>query len=375
MLTINSLDEFRSKVARKQEIREAEIAPNLISFCYMVSAEGTFDDAWSRECRGIVFDKRTGEVVGRPLHKFFNVNEREETRPENLPSKITRLMDKRDGSMIHTVKVENEGGYTFALKSKKSFDSDVARQATAWINEPENFSFFIFAEKMAMAGHTVIFEYTAPDARIVLPYKKAELQVLHIRNNRTGVYWPVEEVRAAAVIFKVKVVEEFNVEFATLQMLLDAAKTSENIEGWIAQYDNGEMVKVKTDWYLKRHRAMTFLRERDIAQLVLDEGLDDVKSMLVGDGVNIEDILKIENRVVSQLINLHNTVQDALRVDGEMERKDFAIKYKDHTHRGLIMAAFTGKQPSYKEYFERNILRQEYTLRQLALMDSTAEAE
>lgn len=374
MLTITSLDDFRSKINHKDEIREAEIAPNLISFCYMISGPDTFDSPEARECRGIVFDKRTGEVVGRPLHKFFNVNEREETRPENLPSQIARLMDKRDGSMIHTVKVVGESGNTtFALKSKKSFESEVAVKATEWINLPENITFFLFCEKMAMAGHTAIFEFTAPDARIVLPYKNAELQLLHIRNNRTGVYWPDEEVKAACAIFKIKAVEQFNNEFVTLQMLLDAAKTSENIEGWIAQYPNGEMVKVKTDWYLKRHRAMTFLRERDIAQLVLDEGVDDVKSMLVGDGVDINDILQIEQRAVEQLNELWASVDSALRIDGEMPRKEFAIKYREHDHFGLIMSAYAGKEPNYKEYFERHILREQYSLRQLVLLDTTAE--
>lgn len=374
MLKITSLDDFRSKIQHKPEIREAEIAPNLISFCYMISAEDTFDSPEARECRGIVFDKTTGQVVGRPLHKFFNANEREETRPENLPTEIFRLMDKRDGSMIHTVKV----GDGFKLKSKKSFDSDVAKMATEWINKPENKHFYDFCEEVAKNDETAIFEFTAPDARIVLPYNKAELKLLHVRDNKYGLYWNSEFMHAhfgkENCVDEVNLTETYEQGF-DIDMLIDEAKTAENIEGWIVQFRCGNMVKIKTDWYLKRHRAMTFLRERDIAQLVLDEGLDDVKSLLVGDGVNIDDILQIERRVVAQLHFLQSDVLSIMLLDGKMERKDFAIKYRDHTHFGLLMAEYVGKQPDYKAYFERNILREQYSLRQLVLMDSVAEPE
>ena len=377
MLTITSLDEFRSKVAHKEEIRESEIAPGLISFCYMISAENTFDDAWSRECRGIVFNKATGEVVGRALHKFFNVNEREETRVENLYDReIVRLMDKRDGSMIHTVKV----GTSYRLKSKKSFESDVAKMATEWIRLNENKNFDTMCQVLAQENHTVIFEYTAPDARIVLPYSAPELRVLHIRDNDTGEYWSKDEIEEVCNLFTVKSVDESDMREVydrgfDIDMLIEEANIAENIEGWVLQFDNGDMVKLKCDWYLKRHRAMTFLRERDIAVLVLDEGLDDLKSMMVGDGVDITEIIQIENRVVSALRFLARDVENILLLDSNLDRKTFAIKYKDHEHFGLLMSAYTGKEPDYKGYFERNILKEQYGLRQLNLLNSSAEPD
>lgn len=114
MLNISCLDEFRSHIAHKEEIREANIGDDCISFCYIVSSDSTFDDAWSRECRGIVFDKTSGRVIGRPLHKFFNVGERESTRVENLDwSKVVRVADKRDGCLGgNTVLITSDGEKT-----------------------------------------------------------------------------------------------------------------------------------------------------------------------------------------------------------------------------------------------------------------------
>lgn len=390
MLNISNINEFRSKVAHKEEIREMDIGADSVSFCYMIAAEGTFDDAWSRECRGIVFDKASGRVNGRPLHKFFNVGERESTRVENLDwSKVVRVMDKRDGSMIHTVQTASG----VRLKSKKSFDSDVAKAAEAWMRAQPGQHVLSFVNSVAARNSTAIFEWTAPDARIVLFYPEAELRLLHVRHNETGDYLDGEVMKAWANMFGVKVVDEVD-EFFKLttdvdvddfvteedwvfdaKALLDAAKTREGVEGWIVQFENGEMVKVKTEWYLKRHRAMTFLRERDIAQLVLDEGLDDLKSLLVSEGVNIDEILKIEARVLHDLREVAMSVDMIYEEDKGMARKDFAIKHTGHKHFGLLMAKFVGKEPSFKDYFERNLLKDNYSLRQLALIPSVAEGD
>lgn len=97
--TITSIEEFRSHTSHKEEIREADIGHGSKSFCYMISAEGTFETDWLRECRGIVFNE-AGQVTGRPLHKFFNVGERPSTHVENIDwTKVERVMVKNDGCL------------------------------------------------------------------------------------------------------------------------------------------------------------------------------------------------------------------------------------------------------------------------------------
>ena len=382
MLTINSLEEFRAKVQHKEEIREAEIGDDCTSFCYMIAAEDTFNDEWARECRGIVFNTSRGFVAARPLHKFFNVNERESTQVHNLDwSKVTRVMDKRDGSMIHTVWTMNG----VRLKSKKSFDSDVAKAAENFLHNGNNLNLVKFIGRMVALDYTVIFEWTAPDARIVLFYPEPELRVLHIRKNVSGEYLEGWEVRNWTNEFGVKSVDEppfiehlekLGIPKSELgEFLLDLAKSAQNVEGWVVQFENGDMVKLKTDWYLKRHRAMTFLRERDVAQLVLDEALDDLKSLLVGDGVDISEVLAVEARVLHDLRELAMAVDLAVAEDKHLDRKSFAIKHNGSEHFGLKMSKYLGKEPNFKEYFERNLLKERYSLRQLVMVDTKAEVE
>ena len=54
-----------------------------------------------RECRGIAFCNETGTIIRRPMNKFFNINEREETQLNNLDFRKEHWVDtKLDGSFI-----------------------------------------------------------------------------------------------------------------------------------------------------------------------------------------------------------------------------------------------------------------------------------
>ena len=388
MLEILNLDEFRAMISHKEEMREADIGEDCVSFCYMVSGENTFDTASARECRGIVFNKTAGVVVGRPLHKFFNVNERAETQLDAIDwSKVVRVMDKRDGSMIHSVWTMNG----IRLKSKKTFDSDVAKAAEAWMHAQPDLNVFRFIMRMQAMSKTAIFEWTAPDARIVLFYPDSELKLLHVRDNKSGEYMDLEDLRKWADEYGVKMVDEVD-EFwlvpdgaqflkreFDIHTMLDAVNTREGIEGWVIQFEDGNMVKVKTKWYLERHRAMTFLRERDIAEAVLNESIDDLKSLLVSEGVHIDEILNIEEAVVDQISGVHHWVEGVILRDGKMDRKDFALQYqKSHGEFGwfgLLMARFSGKEPDYKAWYVRHCLKEKWSLRQLNMVPSVAEGD
>jgi RNA ligase len=383
MLTINHIDELRAVVSGKEEIRESRICTNAISFCYMIGGANTFDSDHARECRGIVFSAETGAVIGRPFHKFFNLGEREETQPHVVDwSKVVRVMDKRDGSMIHSV---NDNG-TIRIKTKKSFNSDVAVSVQTWLAgdsvEASNVRKMLNHEQFKYK--TVIFEWTSPQDRIVLAYDKPSLVLLHVRDNVTGQYMNLQDLHVLSTYYNVPLVDEVDEFFETVEInemdsvprrrfsikkMIEAAATREGVEGWIVQLESGEMIKVKTEWYLARHKVMTFLRERDIAELVMNEQVDDFKSLLSSKGVDITEVLEIEERVLQFFRDLFNEVEAAVDGSVGLTAREMAEKFKEHALRGLIMNKFNGKVPRYLEYFERNILKSEFSLRTLILKD------
>lgn len=360
--------DLASFIEDKPTIRFLNASHGTMVCCYMISGPDTFDNMYAREARGTTFD-RNNRIAGRPLHKFFNLNEKPSTLVSELKDKkITRLMDKRDGSMIHTVNIDGQ----VYFKSKKSFESDVAKAATEWITRPENAGYMQLSEYCAQSDQTAIFEWTSPTARIVLAYPEDGLQLLHIRNNLTGEYQDLAHLKILAHNWKVKLVDSYTA--TSLAELLKIAETIEGIEGWIAQFEDGNMVKIKTKWYMDRHHAMTFLRERDVAKMVIDESIDDLKAKLVSDGLDISKILHIEHLVINTIENMVNEVKREYECVKDLERKAVAEKLNGHVYFKMIMDLYSGKVPRYAHYFEKYYLSN-FSLTQIQMVDTVAEAE
>jgi RNA ligase len=374
---------MRQKVAHKPEIRFMDQENGTVICSYIVSCDGTFDEMYSREARGIVFDKN-GKVISRPLHKFSNLNQNPEVLYEKIDwSKVTRVMDKRDGSMIHTVAVKNPilpAHYNFDLKSKKSYTSDVANQAKSFMmrTELDGHHYVDFCNWCVVNDVTAIFEWTSPIARIVCSYSQDELRLLHIRNNVDGIYMTRDEVHALADRFNIPGVADASIEsidsavFDDVIHAIKANKVQElidntvGVEGWVIQFESGDMLKIKTKWYMDLHHHVTFLRERDIAELVLDEKIDDLKSIFVNQNFNLDLINEIEQRVINDVNVLIKEI-NSIKIEGD--RRDFAIKYKSHNLFGLLMQKFSGKEPNYNIFFKKFYLKDRYNLSQINLLD------
>ena len=122
---IETLDDVLPAIKGRDEFIVADRG-DFIVCNYAVRTDTTFDligpedrnGLIRRECRGIKFYP-DGRIMSRPFHKFFNVNEMEETQQNqinlnnnNHPFMITK---KLDGSMIHPV-VMKSGSIRWATK-------------------------------------------------------------------------------------------------------------------------------------------------------------------------------------------------------------------------------------------------------------------
>jgi RNA ligase len=350
--TIRTLSDVLPHIAAKPEIH-ARLGPlGSTVVCYQFQDSDTFDNAYAAECRGIVFD-RDGNIAARPLHKFFNVGERPGTQPD-LESAV-RVMDKRDGSMIHTVWLDGQ----LLLKSKKCFDNSQVKMAWEWLRRPENAGTLQMCIDHSIIGCTVIFELTSPANRIVVGYEDTDLRLLHIRLNDTGDYLPSHLIGLCAQEYGVPMVDEPK---AMRSQLLESLVDMKGREGYVLQFADGDMVKAKCAWYLNLHRTLSFTRERDIAEAALEERLDDIKSALATINIDLEAVNAIEKRVKASLLEAQKLVDTTLAAAAGLDRKAFALQYRDHAHFGMLMAAFVGKEPDFKEWFRRHVLKQDYSL-------------
>lgn len=234
-----------------------------------------------KELRGIKFCSLTGNIVARPFAKFFNLGEREETNLENIDfSKPHYIAEKLDGSMLHPVK--NPGG-EIVFHSKMGF-TDIASQVTSWVynNHPE---YLQLAEWAIEYGFTLIFEWCSRKNRIVIDYPEDQLVLLHMRRNSTGTYTPRWYLEEIAKRFDIPLVNAAvyrsgtNQEYFKNQLEIILSKTNE--EGYVITFEDGHMVKVKNSWYLQLHRTKDDIAtERKVVNLIMENSLDDLKSLL-----------------------------------------------------------------------------------------------
>jgi hypothetical protein len=99
--------------------------------------------------------------------------------------------------------------------------------------------------------------------------------------------------------------------------------------------------------------------------MVIDETIDDAKSMIVESGEDLGLITSIESQVVAELAGM---VRSTTELYSEFtllpDRKSAALAYRDHKYFGLAMQLYSGQDPDYVKAW-KNWYLPEYSLRQV----------
>lgn len=288
---------------------------------------GNKDDITSiirRECRGLIFDGITDELISRPFHKFFNLGEREETLPENVDlSHGHIILNKLDGSMIRPF-MTSDGVLRIGTKMG---ETEIAQSAAEFF-EKDNYK--EFAHAMVYADFTAIFEYTSPDNRIVIDYGFVpQLTLTAIRDNHTGKYQDYHKLQVLGLEFKIPIVGYREMGLTDVNTLSDAVRGMNDIEGFVVRFRDGHMVKVKTDQYVAIHKAKdNLLYERLVVEMILNEKVDDILPYLVE--TDKQRLLAYQDEFIRQFAKLNvNFYSRAWHfvVEFGNSRKDFAINH------------------------------------------------
>jgi RNA ligase len=278
-------------------------------------------DAIRRECRGLIFDKN-GKLISRPLHKFFNIGERDETRPENVDlSQPHVILEKLDGSMVRPIPLDG----AFRLGTKMGM-TDVSMQAEVWLVDHPNYKSYI----QWCLGHnaTPIFEWCSRKQRIVIDYPEDRLVLIAVRYNQTGEYEPYHLLETDAAQYDLDLVKTYPGTVSSMEHLIAETHDMQGQEGWVIRFEDGHMLKLKASEYVTIHKAKeNILREKGVIEMLLDEKSDDVKPFLIE-----EDRRRLEEYEDKFWHGVSQTIEDWKRVDADMrvkyardQRKEFAL--------------------------------------------------
>jgi RNA ligase len=272
-----------------------------------------FGGAIRRECRGIIFDTE-GRIMSRPFHKFFNVNEREETQTHVIDmSQPHVIMEKMDGSMIRPVFMNG-----MVRLATKMGVTDIAIEAEKLLSEAQ----YEWLEDVMNTNVTPIFEYIAPTNKIVIEYSEPRLVLLAMRNNFTGNYYMPHK---APFDF----VPMYGSVDGGLSEYIARAREMQGREGDIIRFASGHMIKIKNDWYVRIHKTKDLIRsERNIADIIVNEQLDDVLPLL--DATDLAIVRAYEKRFDAALENVLGRLEGLVTLARVLHggvKKDVAINF------------------------------------------------
>ncbi len=239
---VNDLPELPQMLAER--IVSARPHPSAPLKIYNYTARAQYDAIWNATtlaCRGLIAD-HSGNIVARPFSKFFNLEQ-----VPILPDEPFEVFEKLDGSLGILYWL----GDTPQIATRGSFDSEQAQAANRMLAK--------YDTSNLARGLTYLFEIIYPANRIVIDYgAREELVLLAIIDTASG-----EELPLSDVGFPIVTKYEGVTDVASLRTL-----EKRNAEGFVVRFKSGFRVKVKFGEYVRLHKLLTNVSEKDILEFL-----------------------------------------------------------------------------------------------------------
>ena len=296
----------------------------ILNYTEKAQYEGEWNEC-TLNCRGLIFNHLTMEVVAHPFKKFFNYGD----TMAQISLGSVRVTDKLDGSLI----ILYDGD---CCATRGSFESDQAIHATE-----------VFRRKYANVafpqGYTMLFEIIYPENRIVLDYGDMDDLVLLgsvciADGLTTGPHYLFPSWTGPCA-------EEF--DYNSLEDALNAPMRK-NAEGFVVHFLNtDERIKIKQADYVALHKIISGLNERVVWEHISNG--NELEMLL--DGLPDEFhvwVREVAGRLKATVEASAREVESAYSailatLPEDYTQKDFAMIAKEHTRKSELFARHVGK--------------------------------
>jgi hypothetical protein len=382
----------------KDGLLHKQTHPTLDLTIWNYSPKVQYERLWDEitlQCRGLVTNSK-GEIVARPFKKFFNY---EEHKPEDIPNEDYVVYEKMDGSLgiLFYYKYELSDERRYNIWFNNNYETGMERffdpnnlpdfDNSYYEPTPKTKGEWIFATRGSFTSeqsirgkeildkkydysslrkdNTYLFEIIYPENRIVVDYKGEEkLVVLGVIHTETG-----EEVPDSSLFHMQEGGWELVTVYKTWGETYDILKEeiSKDREGYVIRFKNGFRMKIKGEEYVRLHRILTNISNRDIWEYLKDnKPLDDLLEK-VPDEFN--DWVKSEVANFKEMYMITLTMAELTFIKfikPEMSRKEAAeiIKTKDKNIQPILFKKLDNKDysdliwkklyPSYSKPFKKN---------------------
>lgn len=348
-------------------LRMSERLPHLGILHY--AEEAVYGKKWTdftKACRGVVVDFKNKKLLSRPYDKFYNLNEPEAPSIKELErQKNFWATEKLDGSMI--ILIWDETTNQFVTTTKGSLDSEQGVYATKLIP--------LSVQDVALVQtYTLQFELISPLYQIVVPYHKIGydegLYLIGVRHNASEKVFTPQEVQAFAKQYGLKVYKTS--AFASLDAVVDNVKgLPYTEEGFVLVFEDGSMVKIKGKEYLRVHRFIGSLSDKNLLDLMIAgedknvlDNLGSVPEEYRDEVVDTfakykREALEFRDACYAQYSKIMASIPEATQKVENWKRKAFAaeVSKAPDQYKGFLFKLYDHKDPDLTQiymFFKKN---------------------
>jgi RNA ligase len=304
---------------------------DLLLFNYTTKAQ--YEGRWNffeTVSRGLIIQRKTGEIVARPFDKFWNWLE----RGRRARGHIVTVTEKLDGSL--GILYRHKGEYRFATRG--SFEGIQAEWATKYLQT-------YFDINDLPHELTLLFEIIFPDNRVVLDYGgREDLVLLAARNRHTGDYlafFPDVYNLAQRYGFSLPQTYQFN---DVAEIIARAGAIDATQEGWVVEFSDGSRFKFKGDRYLELSKIISGLTFKNVLLAVSSGTLDQIREIVPDEFLN--QVERWAAEIQTTVDTMKQEVGRVFESAPKESRKDYALRIREY-HPSLssyLFALYDGRE-------------------------------
>jgi hypothetical protein len=222
-----------------------------------------------QDCRGIILEKNTWDVMSLAFRKFFNA---EESNAAKIDWNTAKVLEKLDGTMIQVYWDWYEEKWFAATTGTAEGEGEVNNKNGTTFNDlfwDTLNNKYIFNECLLNKDLIYVFELTTPYNIVVKPHGESSATLLTVRNRETLVELSGKDLEMVAISIGVPLVKSFDINASNIGHLL---KTFEGMpwseEGYVVRDGNDNRVKVKNPAYVAVHHLKGKTAEHNILTIV-----------------------------------------------------------------------------------------------------------
>ena len=312
-----------------------------------------------QDCRGIILEKGTWNVMSLAFRKFFNSGE---THAAKIDWDTAHILNKEDGTMIQVYWDWYKEVWFAATTGTAEGEGEVNNKYGTTFNElfwDTVISKYTFNTCLLDKNHNYVFELTTPYNIVVTPHGESSAKLLAVRNILTLKELSQFDLFMVSESLGIPLVKSYNLNVGNADEL---AKTLVGMpwseEGYVVRDANDNRVKIKNPAYLAVHHLKGKTAEHNIMTIVKTNEIEEFASTFPGRKEELYRLKEAYDELVSKLESIWSELDEIRPSDASSdERKRFAMSLMETTAKhdlrmftGMYFGLVDGKVESIKEY-------------------------